>query len=125
MTGSAAAPTVGDVPTVPRVMDEDVQDTLARYIGAERLGPLLDAFRHEMELRLRHIAGPETTATDVAGHAHLIVGMAGQLGFAELSAVCARLERSVVEASLRDDVRHLRAVAARALAAAAGSRYAA
>ena len=105
------------------VLDESALDSLASLLGRERIGDLLVSFENETRRRLGLIAAPAATSEDMAHHAHALVSLAGQLGFMELSASCARLGTTAARGL--DPNEDLRAVADRALDAAARSSYAA
>ena len=78
-----------DVPEID-VLDEATLDALAGYVGRERLEEMLGAFAREVEARVSDFDA--ATRSEIAGRAHALVSLAGQLGFNELSRRCAEVE---------------------------------
>ena len=109
---------------VAAVLDEGILDTLASILNRERVGDLLLEFRADIERRLAVLAAPATTPNDLARHAHSLLSLAGQLGFAELSLLCADLERASLRGGGLDQLSTLERTAARAIEAATRSSYA-
>ena len=85
-----------DVPEID-VLDEATLDALAGYVGRERLEEMLGAFAREVEARVSDFDA--ATRSEIAGRAHALVSLAGQLGFNELSR---RLRRSGDRRTRRD-----------------------
>ena len=103
------------------VLDEATLEALAGYIGRERLVEMLGAFAREVEAR---ISGFEAaTPAEIAGRAHALVSLAGQLGFIELSRRCAEVETAARDGIDPIPIGDVRSAADRALRAARRSRY--
>ncbi len=104
------------------VLDETALETLAGYIGRERLEEMLGAFAREVETRLSDFDA--ATPSEIARRAHALVSLAGQLGFLELSRRCAELEKAARDGVDPIPVGEVRSAADRAIRAARGTRYA-
>lgn len=117
------------------ILDEGVLDGLASLLGDERIGELLLSFGQEARHRLALIEAAQADPGGIVGHAHVLTSIAGQLGFAQLSRLCSRIEAELLGGDRGDrvetpratgpQVAGLRLVVERALDAAARSRYAA
>ncbi len=102
------------------VLDEATLDALAGYVGRERLEEMLGAFAREVEARVSdfHAATP----SEIAGRAHALVSLAGQLGFNELSRRCAEVETAARDGIDPIPIDEVRSAADRAIRAARRSR---
>ena len=108
----------------PAVFDEGALDSLALVLGGDRIPDLLTGFRREAESRITLMESPTAPPVDIASHAHALVSLAGQLGFAELSALCADAERRAPEGCGSPEIGSLRAAFDRAISACSGSELA-
>ncbi len=103
------------------VLDEATLEALAGYIGRERLQEMLGAFAREVEARVSGFDA--ATPTEIAGRAHALVSLAGQLGFIELSRLCAEVETAARDGIDPIPIGEVRSAADRAVRAAQRSRY--
>ena len=122
-----AAPDLDDVALYdPRpesdVLDEATLEALAGYIGRERLEEMLGAFAREVEARVSGFDA--ATPSEIAGRAHALVSLAGQLGFIELSRRCAEVETAARGGVDPIPIGEVRTAADRAIRAARDTRYA-
>ncbi|AWN53348.1 response regulator [Methylobacterium sp. 17Sr1-1] len=112
-TGTAAA-TVGPLPGGPRrapdparppVLDARRTAELTRLIGEAELGRLRDRLMGQLATAF----APQADLPTLAHEAHVIVAMAGSLGFEDLSAACRALETAIkAGTSLPDAVAEVR-----------------
>ncbi len=107
----------------PDVLDTAKLEELSELIGRDRLGGMMDRFLADLRLRLAAVLGGDR---DELSHAvHGLVSMAGQLGFGELSRVCAEADRQLRAGHGFHRIEELRGAADRAAIAAARSGFAA
>ena len=106
------------------VFDESALESLAMLLGRDRIPDLLTAFRRETERRIALMEAPGATPADIGAHAHVLVSLAGQLGLAELSALCVETERDSSSGLCALDLAGLRAAAERAISTSYRSAYA-
>jgi CheY-like chemotaxis protein len=104
------------------VLDDDTLNTLAEILGAHRVPALLSAFMEDLRGRIGELKDPGTTCQTLRANAHALVSLAGQLGFAELSALSADIEGEAETGAGLDRLPELSAAAARAIEAAARAR---
>ena len=94
-------PSVGSEPDAP-VFDQGVFDELREMLSAETVAILVT----KLAVHLRRVFTPDllrtADAARLASEAHKMVSMAGMMGFARLSALCAALERACGEGLARD-----------------------
>ena len=102
------------------VLDEATLDALARYVGRERLEEMLGTFAREVEARVSDFDA--ATPSEIAGRAHALVSLAGQLGFHELSRRCAEVETAARDGIDPIPIDEVRSAADRAIRAARRSR---
>ena len=103
------------------VLDEATLEVLAGYIGRERLQDMLGAFTREVEARVSGFDA--ATPSEIARRAHALVSLAGQLGFIELSRLCAEVETAARDGIDPIPIGEVRSAADRAVRAAQRSRY--
>ena len=103
------------------VLDEATLEVLAGYIGRERLQDMLGAFTREVEARVSGFDA--ATPSEIARRAHALVSLAGQLGFVELSRLCAEVETAARDGIDPIPIGEVRSAADRAVRAAQRSRY--
>jgi CheY-like chemotaxis protein len=103
------------------ILDTTSLERLASIMGRERVARLLDAFILDVSRRNKELEG--MTTTELSAHVHSCKSMAGQLGFIELSRLCAAVEE---EATAGGDhrVSELLAAGERAVDAAQSCSYA-
>ncbi|WP_430912069.1 PAS domain S-box protein [Methylobacterium sp. sgz302541] len=106
----------------PPVLDGDALAELVSLLGPNKIAAMLVSFRRDIERRLALLGAAEATEEDLSAHAHAVTSLAGQLGFMELSAVCAGMQAPA--GGGLDRIATLRSAADRALDAAAASPYA-
>ena len=124
VVSSSTVPPGSDSARGANVLDESALEGLAELLGPDRIADLLTAFRRETARRLVLMEASEATGAEVGAHAHALVSLAGQLGFGELSALCAELERGALNGDAVALMPSLRAAAERATTAAVRSTYA-
>ena len=104
------------------VLDDGTLEMLAEILGRHRIPALLSAFMDDLRLRIERLTAPGTTCQTLRENAHAIVSLAGQLGFIELSGLCAELDEEAEMGAGLDRLPELSAAAARAIEAASQSR---
>ena len=90
------APTIQEVDRRP-AFDQAVYDELREFLEPAELAKLVGAFAIELDSRLPPGALDTMDRAQRARTAHAMISAAGSLGFSELSALCAQLERTSVE----------------------------
>ncbi len=106
------------------VLEDQELDALSAILGPERVSQFLNSFRRETDRFLEQFEKDEATTSELARWAHILVSLAGQLGFSELSLFCAALEEEALHGNGLDLVPELRILVGRARVAAMASRYA-
>jgi PAS domain S-box-containing protein len=103
------------------ILDTTSLERLASIMGRERVARLLNAFILDVSRRNKELK--DMTATELSAHVHSCKSMAGQLGFIELSRLCATVEE---ESTTGGDhrVSELLAAGERAVDAAQSCSYA-
>ena len=104
------------------VLDDTMLETLAHVIGPERLSKLLADFALDLDRRLAGL--DQATTADLASATHALKSLAGQLGFAQLSRLCADIEQEARKGGGLHLVEELRSAAELAASAARTSRFA-
>ena len=114
------------IPTVPRseaptaegadILDRAMLADMSDLLGPQRLAELIRAFIPDLQRRLASIAEGGTPV--LMREAHALASSAGQLGFAELSLLCQRIEREAERQDATKSAAMLDASAQRAVAAA-------
>ena len=103
------------------ILDTTPLERLASVMGRERVARLLDTFVVNVSQRNSELRG--MTTTELSAHVHSCKSMAGQLGFIELSRLCAAVEEDVTVAGVHR-VSELLAAGERAIVAAQSCSYA-
>ena len=104
------------------VLDFALLEELAGMLGSKAMSRLMASF--VAEIRKRVVAMDKAPAAEVVRHAHVLVALAGQLGFTELSVFCAGLEQTAQAGEALGDIGALPVIVERALRAAAATPYA-
>ena len=97
-------------------------EELAGLLGRNRLTGMLMTFVEELPSRLA-LAGSGGTQA-LSEQMHMLVGTSGELGFHELSALCAEIVREARRGAGLDRLAELRSAGDRAIAAASRSGFA-
>ncbi len=77
------------------VLDHKRIATVESLIGSERSAIAFRKFKRDLETRIAAIAANTTAPPEKSEHAHKIVGIAGTIGFQELSDESRRLEQAI------------------------------
>ncbi len=120
LAGPARSPEVAMSVPSP-VLDERKLSELVGFIGRDRIAKMLGQFVFEIETRVASSdpAGPEELATLT----HSLSSLSGQLGFLQLSTLCAEIEREARQGLGLDRLMDLRLVADSAIVAARSCTY--
>ena len=105
----------------PPVLDEDTLSELVESLGRERMAKMLRQFVVEIETRVAAVAPSGTD--ELRTLTHSLSSLAGQLGFLQLSILCAEIESEARRGSGLDRLSDLRLVAESAVLAARSSAY--
>ena len=103
------------------VLDERKLTELVGFIGRDRTAKMLGQFVVEIENR---VAGfPPSNTDELGALAHSLSSLSGQLGFLQLSLLCAEIENEARQGFGLDRLADLRLSAERAIVAARSSTY--
>ena len=120
--GKPVAKSASKVEPTGEVIDNATLQMLERVIGREKLRELLMAFVTDVDQRVADLE--VLTVKELGARMHLLTSMAGQLGFSELSRLCAEIEDDSREGGGLTRIAELRQTAARASQAARSSQFA-
>lgn len=124
LLGPGAEPLVVDsTRDRPDVLDMAKLEELSELIGRDRLGSMMERFLADLRIRLAAVLSGDRD--ELSGAVHVLVSTAGQLGFGELSTLCAEADRQLRSGSGFHRTEELRGAAERAASAAARSGFAA
>ena len=103
-------------------LDMATLETLAAFVGRDKLAGYLDRFTAELAARLDVMA--EADPEELSRQAHMLTSSAGQLGFLRLSKLAGAISREALDGSPAVLLRDLRIAAERASSAAVTARHA-